>query len=238
MKLAACCALVSIACGMGAAQARDELVTTAHYVGGEVIPYILTSKDGTPSHAILMMPGGPGNLAPRIDDGRLVMSLGGNFLIRSRELFARPAIVAVSIDATTTPARILAIVDDLQARFGKLAIYVAGNSRGTHATMTLSAPLDGQVAGFIHTSSLNAIASFDTRQFRSRHLIVHHAMDLCKGARVTAASASHRSYGTDLIVIEGGSSIDHPCEAHAHHGYYGVEKETAEKISAWMLAGK
>lgn len=238
MKLAAYGALLSIACGMGAAQARDELITTAHYGSGEAIPYILTSKDGKPTHAILLMPGGPGNLAPKIDNGRLVMSLGGNFLIRSRELFARPGIVAVSTDATTTPARILAIVGDLQARFGKLAIYVAGNSRGTYATMTLSAPLDGQVAGFIHTSSLNAIASFDTRQFRSRHLIVHHAMDLCKGARFTAALASHRSYGTDLIVIEGGSSIDHPCEAHAYHGYYGVEKETTEKISAWMLAGR
>ena len=238
MKLLAACALLSIACGAEAAQARDELVTTARYARGETIPYILTTKDGRPSHAILMMPGGPGNLAPRIDDGRLVMSLAGNFLIRSRELFARPSIVVASIDATTTPARILAIVDDLQARFGKLATYVAGNSRGTHATMTLSAPLDGQVAGFIHTSSLNAIASFDTRQFRSRHLIVHHVMDLCKGARYTAALTSHRSYGTDLIAIEGGSSIDHPCEAHAHHGYYGVERETADKINAWILAGK
>lgn len=225
-------------CIDGPAQARDELVTSARYASGETIPYILTSNGGKPSHAILMMPGGPGNLSPRIDDGRLVMSLGGNFLIRSRELFARPPIVAVSIDATTTPARIRAIVQDLQTRFGPLAIYVAGNSRGTYATMTLAPLLDGQVAGFIHTSSLNAIASFDPRPFKSRHLIVHHTLDLCTGARFSAAVASHRSYGTALIAMEGGTSIDRPCEARAHHGFYGIEIQTVDKINAWILDGK
>jgi len=217
------------------AWASDELVTSARYPGGETIPYILTGGSGRPSHAVLLMPGGAGNLSPKIEDGRLVYSLGGNFLIRSRELFARPPIVAVSIDATTTPARIMAIVQDLQARFGPLAIYVAGNSRGTYATMALAPRLDGQVAGFIHTSSLNAIASFDTRQFKSRHLIVHHVLDLCTGARFSAAIANHRSYGTALIAMEGGTSIDRPCEARAHHGYFGIEKETVGRINAWIL---
>jgi hypothetical protein len=196
------------------------------------------SNGDRPSHAILLMPGGPGNLAPHMDGSQLVMSWGGNFLIRTRELFARPPIVAASIDVTTMPARILAIVGDLQARFGPLAVYVAGNSRGTYATMTLAPLLDGQVAGFIHTSSLNAIASFDTRPFRSRHLIVHHTLELCTGARFSAAVANHRSYGTALIAMEGGTSIDRPCEARAHHGFFGVEQETVDRITAWMLDGK
>jgi hypothetical protein len=230
--------LVLVACVSGSAQARDELVTSLSDAGGEPIPYILTSNGGKPSHAILLMPGGAGNLSPRMDGSQLVMSLGGNFLIRTRELFARPPIVAASIDATTTPGRIMAIARDLQARFGPLAIYVAGNSRGSYATMTLAPLLDGQVAGFIHTSSLNAIASFDTRPFRSRHLIVHHTLDLCTGARFSAAVANHRSYGTALIAMEGGTSIDRPCEARAHHGFYGVEQETVDRINAWILAGK
>lgn len=232
------CWLVLLACVSGAAQARDELVTSLNDAAGEPIPYILTSNGAKPNHAILLMPGGAGNLSPRMDGSQLVMSLGGNFLIRTRELFARPPIVAVSIDATTTPARIMAIARHLQARFGPLAIYVAGNSRGTYATMTLAPLLDGQVAGFIHTSSLNAIASFDTRPFKSRHLIVHHTLDLCTGARFSAAVANHRSYGTALIAVEGGTSIDRPCEARAHHGFYGVEQEAVDRINAWILAGK
>lgn len=238
MKFVIAMALLMLAAASATAEARDELVTSLVSADGEPIPYILTSNGDRPSHAILLMPGGPGNLSPRLDGSQLTMSLGGNFLIRTREMFARPPIVAASIDATTTPARILAIVGDLQARFGPLAVYVAGNSRGTYATMTLAPLLDGQVAGFIHTSSLNAIASFDTRPFKSRHLIVHHTLDLCTGARFSAALANHRSYGTALIAMEGGTSIDRPCEARAHHGFYGVERETVDRINAWMLDGK
>ena len=235
LRVAARILLAAMLACSATARAADELVTSARLPGGDTIPYILTGGVGRPTHAVLLMPGGPGNLSPRIEDGRLVYSLGGNFLIRSRELFARPPIVAVSIDATTTPERIMAIAHDLEARFGKLAVYVAGNSRGTYATMTLAPRLDGQVAGFIHTWSLNAIASFDTRPFKSRHLVVHHVLDLCTGARFSAAIANHRSYGTDLIAMEGGTSIDRPCEARAHHGFYGVERETVDRINAWIL---
>lgn len=56
--------------------------------GSETIPYILTSKPGTPAYAVIMMPGGKGVMDPRMVDGKLVFSGGGNFLIRSRELFA------------------------------------------------------------------------------------------------------------------------------------------------------
>src|SRR5215203_256620 len=74
------CWLVLLACVSGSAQARDELVTSLSDAGGEPIPYILTSNGARPSQAIFLMPGGPGNLSPRMDGSQLVMSLGGNFL--------------------------------------------------------------------------------------------------------------------------------------------------------------
>ena len=220
-----------------AAQARDQLVTSAHYADGDTGPYVLTTNDGDrPTHAVILMPGGPGNLAPHLDpDGQIVMTWSGNFLIRSRALFAGPRIVAVSADATTTPDRIRAIVDDLQRRYGPLAIYVAGNSRATASTMMLGQRMDGEVAGFIHTSSLNAIASYDTRGFRSRHLMVAHRMDSCSGTVSTSADHAHRVYGTPLIEMEGGVSVGRPCEAYAHHGFNGIEKATVDRIVAWML---
>ena len=114
--------LLAFAATAGPALARDELVTTAHTAGGETIPYILTSKPGTPAYAVILMPGGKGSVSPRMVGGRLVFSGGGNFLIRSRELFADGRFVAVSTDATSTPDRMLAIVRDLQARYGQIAI--------------------------------------------------------------------------------------------------------------------
>jgi hypothetical protein len=223
----------------GTAVARDELVTSARYPSGETIPYLLTTKDGsTPRYGVILMPGGAGVLNPRIQNGKLVMSMGGNFLIRSRELFADRQFIAVSSDASSTPARMLAIVQDVERRYGKIAIYLVGTSRSTDVTMALSGPLDGRVAGFVHTSSMNGIATFDPRKFKSRHLIVYHRLDACRATKPSAGVSSHRNYGTELIEMEGGTSVGDDCEAYAHHGYNGVEKATVDRIKAWIANGK
>jgi len=220
------------------AAARDELVTSARTPGGETIPYVLTTKAGAPAYAVILMPGGSGVMNPRMVDGKLVFGFGGNFLIRSRELFADGRFVAASTDATSTPARILAIAQDLERRFGKVAVYVIGTSRSTEATMILAAPLDGQVAGFVHTSSMNGIASFDPRKFRSRHLVVYHRMDACRVTRPSASAASRSSYGTETIEMEGGTSSGDDCEARAYHGYNGIEAATVDRIKSWISAGR
>ncbi|MGQ0584798.1 MAG: hypothetical protein ACT4O6_22910 [Reyranella sp.] len=231
-------AVLLLLCGFTLpAAARDELVTSARTAGGETVPYVLTTKGGTPAYAVILMPGGSGVMNPRMMDGRLVFGFGGNFLIRSRELFADGRFVAASTDATSTPARILAIAQDLERRFGKVAIYVIGTSRSTEATMLLAAPLDGQVAGFVHTSSMNGIAGFDPRKFRSRHLIVYHRMDACRATRPSASAASRSSYGTETIEMEGGTSTGDDCEARAYHGYNGIEAATVDRIKAWILSG-
>ena len=238
MRLAVLGLASAVLLAAGPAAAKDELVTSAHYADGQVIPYVLTSKGDTPTHAILMMPGGPGNLAPHLDvNGQIVMTWGNNFLMRVRGLLAGPRIVAVSMDATTTPERVMAIVDSLQGRYGRLQVYIAGNSLSSGSTMRLGERMDGKLAGFIHTSSVNAIASYDTRQFKSRHLMVAHRMDSCSGTVASSAQHAHNVYGTDFILIEGGVSVGKSCEAVAHHGFNGVEKETVARIVAWMLDG-
>ena len=37
--------------------------------------------------------------------------------------------------------------------------------------------------------------------------------------------------------MDGGKSTGDDCEAYAHHGYYGIERETVEKIKQWISAG-
>lgn len=229
-----CAALILLAGTTRVALARDELVTSARTGSGDSIPYILTSKPRTPAYAVILMPGGKGVVSPRMVDDKLVFTGGGNFLIRSRELFADGRFVAVSTDATSTPDRMLAIVRDLEARYGKIPIYVIGTSRSTEATMALARPLDGMVAGFVHTSSMNAIAGFDPRGLKSRNLIVLHAMDACRVTSPSSGIASHRKFGTELIEMSGGKSTGDDCEAYAHHGYNGIENETVDRIKAWI----
>lgn len=234
--------LLLLSCLAPTAEARDELVTTAVTSGGETIPYILTAKDGPPvsgvAYAVILMPGGKGILNPRLVDGKLTFAFGGNFLIRSRGLFADGRFVAASTDATSTPARILAIVQDLQRRYGPIAVYVVGTSRSTEATMALAGPLDGQVAGFVHTSSMNGISGFDPRKYRSRHLVVYHRRDACRVTNPSSSAASRASFGTEVIEIDGGKSTGDDCEAYAYHGYNGVEAETVAQIKAWIARGQ
>ncbi len=229
-----CATLLLLAGTAGPALARDELATSARSTSGESVPYVLTSKPGTPAYAVILMPGGQGRVNPRMEGGKLVFSGGGNFLIRSRELFADGRFVAVSTDATSTPDRMLAIVRDLEARYGKIPIYIIGTSRSTEATMALARPLDGMVAGFVHTSSMNRIAGFDPRELKSRQLIVLHVMDACRVTSPSSGMASHRKYGTELIEMNGGTSTGDDCEPRAHHGYNGIEKETVDRIKAWI----
>jgi hypothetical protein len=230
------CILLALGSLAANAWAADELALVRPGDAGAVA-YVLTTGGGTPTYAVILMPGGNGILDPRMTNGRLTMRASGNFLIRSRALFASGPFVAASTDATTSPDRILAIAGDLQKRFGPLKVYVVGTSRSTESTMALSAPLDGKVAGFVHSSSMSAIASFDPRQFKSRHLIVLHRLDACRVTRPSAGEASHRSYGTQLIEMDGGKSTGDDCEAYAYHGYYGIEAQTVEKIKAWIVAG-
>ena len=232
-------AILLLLCGFThSAAARDELVTSARTPGGETVPYVLSTKGSTPAYAVVLMPGGSGVMNPRIANGKLVFGFGGNFLIRSRELFADGRFVAASTDATSTPARILAIAQDLERRFGKIAVYVIGTSRSTEATMILAAPLDGQVAGFVHTSSMNTIATFDPRKFRSRHLVVYHRMDACRVTKPSSSADSRSSYGTETIEMEGGTSTGDDCEARSYHGYNGIEAATVDKIKVWIAAGR
>jgi hypothetical protein len=217
----------------GDALAADQLVTD--------IPsgaYVLTTGGDKPAYAVILMPGGTGILDPRMSNGRLTMRAAGNFLIRSRGLFASGPFVAASTDATTSADRILAIAGDLQKRFGPLKVYVVGTSRSTDSTMALSAPLDGKVAGFVHSSSMSAIGDFDTRRFKSRHLIVLHRADVCRVTQPLSGEAAHRKFGTELIEMDGGKSTGPDCEAFSHHGYNGIEAETVEKIKAWIGAGR
>ena len=229
--------LLGLLGGTPPALAADELVGSARTGGGETVPYVLTSKPGAPSVAVILMPGGRGILNPRQEGGRIVMETSGNFLIRSRELFADGSIVAASTDATSTPDRILAIVADLQKRFGPLAVYVIGTSRSTEATMALARPLDGRVAGFVHSSSMNAIASFDPRGLKSRHLVVLHQRDACRVTKPSNGVASHNSFGTELIQVNGGTSTGDDCGAAAYHGYNGIEADTVGRIRQW-IAGR
>jgi len=222
-----CCGLLLLLLSPITTWAADQSAS-GKTADGTSVAYLLTTTGGqTPSYAVILMPGGKGIMSPQ----------SGNFLIRSRSLFAEGPFVAASTDATSKPDRIMAIASALQRRYPGVKVYVVGTSRSTDATMALSRPLDGKVAGFVHSSSMNPIASFDPRGLKSRQLIVIHKKDACTATKPSNGAAASRSYGIQLIEMDGGKSTGDDCEAFAYHGYYGIERETVDKIKQWIMTG-
>jgi hypothetical protein len=232
-------ALLFLISTLAQAQPVDRLVNTArypdNYMDGQTIPYILTENSPkTVRYAVVLMPGGGGRLDPYMRDDKLMFELGGNFLIRSRNLFTDQETVAVSTNASQSTERMTALVNDLKQRYPGVKIYFAGTSRSSGDTMTLSERMGNQAEGYIHTASMNGIARFDTTQAAGRHLIVHHIRDGCGLTGFGSAEYNHKTYGTRFIAVDGGFSSGHVCEGFAHHGFNGVEKETIDKIMSWV----
>jgi hypothetical protein len=223
----------------GAGLPADELIATATTAGGEVVPYILNAANSQPKFITILFPGGNGQMNPRLDDERVVYGFGGNFLIRGREFIVDDEFATVATNTTSDESRVQALLDDLKRRYPNAQIYLMGTSRGTIATVKLAAFLADRIAGVIHTSSMgSSIYSFNAKEFRNRQLIVHHRNDQCKVTRYNSAEHAHEAYGTELITMEGGISEGDPCEAYAHHGYRGIERETMEAIKQWIRRGR
>jgi hypothetical protein len=219
----------------GSAFGSDQLVLTAQYSDGEVVPYLLTTNTDHPKYAFIIMPGGDGIMNPRLDsNGNTAFDYGGNFLIRSRDLFAADNAVVAATNATSSDDRVLAIVKDIERRYGSIPIYVMGTSRSTLASMSLAKSMDGRLAGFIHTSSMSQVDWFNTKNLKSRQLLVHHEDDGCRLTPYRSAKSSSESYGTHLITVEDGNTTGDPRQAFGYHGFNGKEQEVVNQIKAWV----
>ena len=227
----------AIVFSMQACHADEELITTAHYQNGDVVPYILNDINLSPRYVIILFPGGSGEVNPHLEDGKLVYKFKKNFVVRTRPLIVDEGFATVTTNSTQSPERIQAILDDLKHRFPTAQIYLMSTSNGTYDSMKLADYLSDKIAGEIHTSSLDIVRSFDARKYKNRQLLVHHAHDLCHVTPFSAAQAAHEQFGTELLTMDGGISVGNLCGPFAHHGYNGIERETINAIKKWVKQG-
>jgi hypothetical protein len=218
--------------------AEEELLTAPYSDTENGVPYVFNHIGMQPHYILILFPGGTGSVDPKMEDGKLVYKAKGNFLLRARQYFVDEEFATVATNSTQSSSRIQALLDDLKRRFPQAKIYLAGTSKGTYDTLELAAYLSDKIAGEIHTSSMKRISFLNPKDYKNRQLIVHHREDTCMVTPLSASQASHDRYGTELIVMEGGISVGDVCEAFAHHGYNGIEKETAEAIKNWVRQGE
>jgi len=229
--------LTVVSAGICHAAGEDQLITTAKTKDGDVVPYVLNTVSAAPRYVIILFPGSTGVMDPHMEDGHVVYREKNNFLIRARPLIVDDEFATVATNSSSSEQRIQALIDDIKSRFPGAKIYLMGTSRGTYDTMALAGYLSDKIAGEIHTSSLQAIATFNAKKYANRQLIVHHKDDECRATPFSAAQWSHNHYGNDFIAVDGGTSAGDPCEPFSYHGYNGIEKPTIDAIKAWIKQG-
>jgi len=217
--------------------AGEELITTARYPDGREVPYILNTAGDNPQYVVILFPGGTGDMDPHMEDGKLVYKSRGNFLIRSRKHIVDDDFATIATNASQSEERIQAILDDIKRRYPGAQVYLMGTSRGTYDTMRLSKYLEDKIAGVIHTASLDDVAGFDATKYKNRQLLVHHRLDTCRVTNFGSAEYSHKKFGNELIVMDGGTSVGDDCQALAYHGFNGIEAKTIAKIKEWIRRG-
>lgn len=210
-----------------------------------------------PKATVVLLAGGQGNvqIAP---DGS---TRNGNFLVRSRQLFADAGLAVAVVDAPSdkqsppylggtrqTPehtADLLAVMRWLRQQ-SPLPVWLVGTSRGTQSAAYVATQLDkaaGGPDGLVLTSTIltdtgRAVPRMPVDELKIPVLVVHHTQDGCKACAPAdlpqLMDKLARTPAAELITVSGGISQGDPCEARAYHGFNGIEAVVVGKISGWI----
>ncbi|HEY3249316.1 MAG TPA: alpha/beta hydrolase [bacterium] len=168
--------------------------------------YLVTSPEGQLKAAVILLAGGNGAL--RLGSTGTIGRLGGNFLIRSRELFARQGLFVAALDASSDnqsgmngEIRLSAqhaqdigrVIADVRTRTGGAAVWLVGTSAGTLSAANVAARLSGaevslRPAGVVLTSTMTTLGAPECGKtvydaglgdIRIPVLLVSHENDAC-----------------------------------------------------------
>lgn len=211
--------------------------------------------------AVILLAGGHGGL--QISSAGAFGWGAGNFLVRTRQLFAEQGLRVVIPDAPSDRqsapylahfrqtaehiADLKAVVAWTRAQ-GKAPVWLVGTSRGTQsaafAATELAAPdgPDGLVLSATILSDARAlpVPAMPLDRLRIPVLVVHHEQDGCKHCAFADIPRLMEKLEAvprkQLLAFQGGQSRGDPCEAFAHHGFNGLERDAVTQIAAWILA--
>lgn len=254
-----CLALVSSA---ALAQTPPRVVDLPTRPG--VTQRFLYLAPASPKASVILFTGGQGGL--QITAGGSLLSGGGNFLVRSRQLFADAGLAVAVIDAPSDrlsppflagqrqkpehTADVLAVIAWLRQQVAA-PVWLVGTSRGTQSAAwvaTEASPAQGGPDGLVLTSTIltdsggRPVPNLPLEKLGIPVLVVHHAQDGCKNCAASdlprLTNKLSKTPKTELITFNGGQNVGDPCEARAYHGFNGIEPEVVGRITGWMLAAR
>jgi dienelactone hydrolase len=252
--------LLLLAAASGAYAQSPQVVDVPSRPG--VTQRILVITPDKPKAVVILFAGGDGGLTLEAD-GR-IPKLGGNFLVRTRQLFVEQGLTTVLIDAPSdrqSPpflsgyrqtdehvADVKAVIAWLRQQ-SKIPVWLIGTSRGTQSVGHIATHLpltDGGPDGIVLTSTIvndprsRAVPEMALERIRIPVLVTHHREDSCRICLYSDVPRLMEKLTTpprkELITFDGGVSVGDPCEARAYHGYNGIEGAVVQRIAAWITA--
>jgi hypothetical protein len=223
---------------------------------------ILMKPDIAGDTALLIFRGAPGyaNIQTVADKMRNLP----NFIRPNLPLFMRARIAVVIIDCPTDqqgapgfyPTSCLdnyrssaEHADDVRSVMAKLRndhgftrFFLLGHSAGTMSSRWLGKNLGTEIAGSIHSATMNNPGqrvwytgrNFPYRDIAAPVLHVHHESDACEQTQYGIA----KDYaGERLVTVRGGRPEGDPCATH-YHSYVGREEVVCKAIIEWIVTGK
>ncbi len=249
--LRAWCAGCVLVCVLAPGWAADRLIPVS------TRPDVTTSywwmpRDGAVATVVLFS-GGTGGIGYRDGEPK-----SGNFLIRSRDEFAKAGLnVALMGNPSDTPKLspvfrqspehfedVRRVVQDIRTR-SSVPVWLVGTSQGTISAAAAGIHLGSAVQGVVLTATLSgqqfggSVSDLALDQLAVPVLVHQHAKDSCKltppylAARLMTklTSAPVKKY----MEVEGGQNpTGPPCEAFHYHGYIEMEPEAVAQISTWI----
>ncbi len=210
---------------------------------------------------VVLFTGGDGGL--RIgDDGSLGQGRG-NFLVRSRQLFADQGYSVAVIDAPSDRQQrpflagfrqtaehtddVRQVMQWLRQNL-KQPVWLIGTSRGTQSVAAIAVRLAGtpdSPDGIVLTSSIlqgndasRPLPAMALETLSVPVLVVHHEQDACRYCLYSDLPALMDKLKPlpvkALQTWRGGQDRGDPCEAFAYHGYNGLEKDVISGITHWI----
>jgi hypothetical protein len=247
-------AALGLLAAASAAGAEDIVILTTRE--GVTQSFLLSSPPPGKARAVaILFAGGTGQVNLERESSRVLLDRG-NFLVRSRRLFAGHGVAAAVMDAPSDQPRgmddsfrlgsghaedIGRVVADLKTRFPGLPVFLVGTSRGAVSAASAGRRLGRGVEGVVLSASVllpsprqPGLSGFDFSSLAAPLLLVHHVDDGCEYSPHSAAKRLADRY--PLISVAGGPPAQSkPCEATSPHGFLGREADTVDAIVKWML---
>jgi len=218
---------------------------------------VLIDVPANPIGSVVLLAGGTGDL--KIDQAGKVLGLYNNQLVRSRALYvaAGYAVAVPDIAADLKQANnyrgnpthgrdIAALIAHMRAIKGPVALI--GTSRGALSAANVmlkqtDALPDALVitSGVLLGSGSSAEAQGDPARIKVPVLLVGHEGDTCRVTPPSAiASYAARLTGArkvDTLMLSGGAPAkDDECEVQGPHGFFGMDQQVVNAITAWLKA--